>query len=656
MCFLYYENIVMSVTNNKTIEGKADVNQLSVDGIAQDLMQIEHGMELDKELQSIEDDAEVQKNLEEKNFFNKAFTLKDTLDKNLDEVAESDYEAFEFCVARFIVLPCLIKTMMQYRSNTTWIIDIAQYTQSLSWIDMSSPAWLQLFFSAMGVKKSRNTTKLFSMLWTQQPFMNQWVKKRLNTQIITPLKDASIVYAQQYNVLKRKKDKPSTEWIWQFWSNLKQEWLSPEWMNSARKKSDDKTKSVLRWLGAFWLIAGAYQLFVDKPRRKGAKAKIWWLIGDLTKGWALWSLWWMLTRYIMSQFETVEIPFEESIGVAQTEIMNVISEWDIKRFMWTITYEEQFSAIKSYKKYLTPVNKENKTIPGLKIQFKNHVSMIHAANLINYVKYEYKWQWANDKPFYPGDNTWDIYINRMDWEKEVISWWRWSTLSDTCPEINSSHDSRRIFTNYLNSLQEPWWKAGDDSNRYENPQNEVEESINEIKDLIESIFPSIEHWKARDLKCEQINPPYWKQFKIISRGDQETIITIHDTGQFNTIQSITIDWLDFPISCDNDVSWTIHTHHSTLSMFKEAVMLANLTNKAVKENKEKCLSNDPFTYWNTIAYKGIHVNNAPIWFSKHTRYLKDDTIQKYYPTLYKSLQKWDDQGFIKYLNDKGIWM
>jgi len=644
----------MVKTQNETIEWKGNKDAFSIDSLSNDLAVIEHEVELENELQLFSDTAEVEAMMEKSQFFTDAFSIETKFDSAFENVAENEYDTFEFSVGRFIVLPILVKSMMQTKSITTWKISINDYKNNASSLRLDNPIALQQHYTSMGLPSSKNVSKLFSMMKVNKPFVQWRVNKRLQQSIIDPIKEASVSYAEQYNTIKGKEEKNNFDgWsLSDFWQIVKNDWWGIEWVQSAWEQTDNKTQTILTWLWVWLFLTWAYTLRQTfTPKRRKGFTKVSWFFWDMGKWTLLWATGWLLAMYIAKKLEKFELTFEDALKAVPMEIETSISEWDIKKWMWDVSYDPQIWAIKSYKTYVTPINKKTKQIPWLNIKFTKHKSTIHAANLINFVKFKYKWQWKKKKPFYPDPDTWDIYIQRRDWSKEIVSWGRWSTLSQICPEINSSHNSRILMCNYLNEIQEPKWFQWN-QNHFDPPKNTIERSINSSLDLLEKTQEDTQYWNARLIDYETKESPT-KDICTIKSRDGETTFTIEKDKNW-TPTEISFPWCDtFVLTTDSS---QYYKHSSPEEMIVEWILIANFTNFLVKNFQNWCKKIHPYSFgdWHTAFWIYVKEENSFI----DTQVLrKSPSSLKKFPTLLASLAdnylNWKKEfPYIDYLNEK----
>jgi hypothetical protein len=388
-------------------------------------------------------------------------------------------------------------------------------------------------------------------------------------------------------------------------------------------------------------------------RRKKALLRGWWIIGWITvvKHWnwikeKLWY-WWL--------------SFEDSIAQVEAELGNISESDVINHWRWKITYDETKKEIQSYSGIWTKIDISNarlwmlwrKKIEWLDIKFSDYKQMIHASNLINYIKYKYKWRCLSNTPFITKWHTWDIYIKLKKWsnetrDEEIISGWLFSSLSTICPDllnwIFSNKSNKDKFLAYLNkqNMWKEWNIEQPDAN-----WDKVQESINKVCDDIintPSEFGSLgtERWpilaKAiNDQKTEYLIESRW------SPVQQETKIRLDVDSNWN-IKSWDIDWLSIQFTS-----------------LKELVRTANLVNKikyqySVSTPLFLSPGEDAFCWRGYLwLYLWIYVDNSTT-FSLDDRITKKSTLVSKMPTVYAEKTKFINYlNWLKTINDKWLW-
>lgn len=421
-------------------------------------------------------------------------------------------------------------------------------------------------------------------------------------------------------------------------------------------KKDWKTNSIraVSWLAIVWWAAwGIKKLWSwfsgwDKEKEKESSDKK----DDSKEGMSRWKKWLLalwgvgVGRWLWKNKDKIsewlwfseKLSFDDALKKVQWDINN-ISEVDIKSGIWEITYNETSKEIQSYKNVGTKIDKSNKKIPWLNVEFSDYEQMIFTANFINYLKYRHKWKWVNNSPFFVGQNGGNIYMktteNGKEKDQDVLSWWFRSTLADFAPDIDGwawkkalsliglkDNKWKEKLVAYLNGLD--IWQRWDSPNQ-ENPNNDpVISETNDVHDDIRN--------------------------------------TIHDLEQHG-ITRWTIQAEKVPDKDAYDIqSWNWSTRIELASWWKylvegmglvlpvnEAIRVANLANKMKSENQNKWRSAAPFSYererWKRWLY--IDLKDSPNRTSTKMRVLTNDAIEKTLPTIHE----WDNEKYlVDYLN------
>jgi len=640
----------MEETTNQVIEWTSGSEWFTIESLNSDLAKIEHEVELDNELHLFENSREIESMMEKNKFFSDAFSIESELHHWLHEVPESKYEGFEFSVGRFIILPILMKIMKQNKNSSNWKIHITNFQSSITSLQLNNPTVIQQLYSSLSLPKTNNTNKLLSLMRSNTSFMKWRTSQRLERSVSTPIKEASISFAKQYNEIKESWIPTTKETLSWFRDNVKNSWWGVAWVISAWNMADNKSKSKLTWLWAGLLLSwsyGLWKLFTEK-KRKGF-SKVSWFFGDLARWSLLWGWWWILAMYFFEKYKTPELSFEDSLKAVEMEVRNQISEKDIKRSMWNISYDNQVWWIKSYNKYVTPIDKNTKQIHWLNITFESHKSLIHAANLINYIKHRYKWAWSSKEPFHPSKNTGDIYIENLNWEEEIISWWWMSTLSTICPEIDDSYNTKIILCSYLNEIEDPKWYQWD-QDHFEPATNNIETAINTSLVLLEKTKKEERNWNARLIDYDLT---LWSEKDVctIKSRDRESIFHIKKDPQWIPIE-LEIPWCEwFKLTTSG---WSFHNHETAEEMIVEWVLLANYINFLTNRFMHWCKEINPFEYKNGVQSTWIYVNKKENWIFDTQVLVNTLASKKKFPTLMKSLKtsysNWKESPFLTYIN------
>ena len=320
-----------------------------------------------------------------------------------------------------------------------------------------------------------------------------------------------------------------------------------------------------------------------------------------------------------------KLTFEEALWTVQSDIAH-LSEKDLYTHMGKLEYKTETGEICSYDE-ATQIDKDKKMIPGLGIEFGKFEELIHAANLINYVKKTYRGRCAVANPFNAGQvaagDIWgDIYVKDQSGKDEVISGGIMSTLSDICPPI-AKGNGRKIFCTYLNSLQ-IWWKRD---------QPIEAKNGDPVHDTLQGVIEKITKTPTEPAFESQGNSRYITAEKI-----SETSYLIKSWGQK----------IDLTFQYKGDKITDIHVADLPIifSDLEEAIRVANLTNKLKSEYAGKCVDAKPFVEQN-IYKPGICILLPVMWkLTNHLRVISDTSMKQYTPTMYEKLET-----YIKWLNE-----
>lgn len=439
------------------------------------------------------------------------------------------------------------------------------------------------------------------------------------------------------------------------------------------EKSEEKKetwKKILRIVWWVWIVAWTVALFRRifgkkddgdskesrkerrRKRREERKSKSFWErpLGKVLK----WTWIWTGVYYVIHGIKTgrrnpkemfnwkekweAALTVEESLSIAAWEVNcgKIDENMFLQNFNW-IEYDKDSGLIKSYWEY-TQIDEKKRCIVWLEqVKFKTNIELVHAANIINCLKYNLRWKWWAKDAFSETSTWWDIQFCFSEaWAREVISgsntdlwrnilsvvwaggwaalwyltwnvavwiwsaiwlgaaWYIWwnaiddnSSLWKCCSTIKEWEHFKR-FIWYLNWIQEWWesiwlpWKQHVESE----DKSPIQVYINDVIKEIESASATdVDRWKARNLKAEQ-DPQNPNKYTISSYG-QTTTITFNSDIKNNSknqldpssIKSITIEkyW-------NNDICPELKLDFPhTQAWLKEAIKVVNLTNMIRKE-------------------------------------------------------------------------
>ncbi|MFA5747942.1 MAG: hypothetical protein WC872_02395 [Candidatus Absconditabacterales bacterium] len=341
--------------------------------------------------------------------------------------------------------------------------------------------------------------------------------------------------------------------------------------------------------------------------------------------------------YLYNYLKPNDLNFKDAMTQVKAELNN-IKESEINKDRGELKYDETSKEIKSYNTG-TKINKGwrplgKKSIEGLDIKFSDNKQLIHAANLVNYLKHEFGGRCTEDEPFDAGWRTGDYYVKINGGEKEVISGGIFSTIAKICPTLNngllSDTNNKQKFLAYINGLG-----CRAQGNNYpqpptngEKPREAANKIINEIINTPDPNFKGGGNNARKAINAEKIKD---NEYNVKSRDKETKINLTMNTTDPTKIDSTKVEGLDI-----------------TFTDLKEAVRTANLINKLKREYRGKCGSNNaPFSYRGKIdalghSRSGLYVNNERL----PDRAVKKESLQKRTPTLYANI----DPLFVDYLN------
>ena len=351
------------------------------------------------------------------------------------------------------------------------------------------------------------------------------------------------------------------------------------------------------------------------------------------------------------------LSFDDALTQVKAELGTISESDDMSLRGGDIVYLDPVKQIKSYG-LCTQIEKwdriTSKKIAGLDIKFSDNKQLIHAANLVNYIKHKYRWRCLADGPFHPGKITGDLYVDIKDWngttkEEEVISGGIFSTLSSICPDLlNGIITDRHNKDKFLAYLNKQWlWKEGSISapdDHWDKIQKKMNEVYEEIKAKPSAFDPSGEGKEGKERGQILTTPGNADktEYTVKSRGDppQEMKIKM----QADTAGNIT--------------SGKIEGFDTSFTDIKELLRTANLVNKL----KQQYSVTTPIhlkkptdeAFYRTSSYglfwwhAGIYADTSDIISlppKVDTRVVKKETLEREFPTVLANKEK-----FVAYLN------
>lgn len=485
-------------------------------------------------------------------------------------------------------------------------------------------------------------------------------------------------------------------WVWITWYAV-YKWVK-KLRNRAFWKDKDKNKS-----------KDKEEEKKDKENDKDKNETSWWKKFLIWAWIATWTVvWWVeiyknrnrISSWVKEKLGKA-LNFDEAMYTVESEVRNWINSddnfWEFSAHFEWMSYDENSQEISSFWQK-TKINKSNKTIEWEEmsdVQFASWEELFHAVNIVNFAKRELKWRWANESPFTVNKRTWDIDFNLSEsWKTQFIGanwsnfrtkvlglWWAWwcwllwwyflwlkwwliwatawwlawytlwsvidntSTMGRACGTIAKWANLQK-FVNYLNK-QNIWWEQEE---VYEpDDTTPIHKFLNEVKKEIDDTHGDEDSTK-RNLRIER-NESNPKEYTV-SSYDHELKIIVEwwstkkwESLDFNKIKKIHIEKYE-----EYDSRWDgldIDFPH-TEEWLKEAIRVANLTNKNVEDWKWKWWESYPFAYgkyvsWNNIAAFNFDIDTPGMWSNWQwwTCILTHDKLKKRYPTILKDLGKYN---------------
>ena len=503
-------------------------------------------------------------------------------------------------------------------------------------------------------------------VWSKDKWKEEWWKNLLRTAWFV----ATWVWAVALTV----------KWVKKLWNRAF--WKKESNKKSSEKdndKKDEKSEWKTPWRKKFLVwsaIAGG--------------TVIWWV--ELYKNWNL-------VKSFFKEKLWLVLSFDESLYTVETEVRNWINKdsnfWNMcGNFEW-LTYDENTQEICSFWEK-TKINKNKKEIDWMSwVQFASWEELFHAANLVNFAKRNLKWMWENSTPFQINKTTWDIDFSMSEeWKKKFISanwsnfwtevlwlwwawiwsllwlyflglkwglvWWVWAWLAwyTVWSLIDNTSTMRNIsstiakganlqkFVGYLNK-QNIWWEHKEE---YEpDDTTPMSKAFNEVKHEIDDAYWETDYSAIRDLKLDwdESQPSVYK----IKSYYQEVKITLEwcsakkwENIDYSKITKISIWKYEKKSQIEDEESrwdWLNIDFPHTENWLKEAIRVANLTNKIRHDWSKNWAEKYPFAYWKYKSPFGLEIDVPWLWtnYIWWTTILNNSTLKEKYPTLHKDLEK-----------------
>lgn len=350
------------------------------------------------------------------------------------------------------------------------------------------------------------------------------------------------------------------------------------------------------------------------------------------------------------------LSFDDALVQVQAELANISEADDMSLRGGTISYEESVKQIKSYEVW-TKIEKWDwitaKKIEWLDIKFSDNKQLIHAANLINYIKHKYKGRCLDTGPFHAGKITGDVYVDIKDWngttkEEEVISGGMLSTLSSICPDllngIVTDTNNKDKFLAYLN--KQGIWKEGNVWPDFTVKWDKINEEMKKIRqEVIDTPSEFNTLWEERG------------KVLVVPWNTDKTEYTVESRRNVLPKTKIKVE-VD---ATGNIISGKIDGLDTTFKDTKELLRTANLVNKLkyqytiatplhLKKPTDEAFYRTS-SYWLVgwlWWYAGIFADSSDIISlppKVDTWVVKKETLELEFPTVLANKEK-----FVSYLN------
>ncbi len=632
--------------NNKSIE-EPKYNESTLDTLIADLQKYKTDVEMQLELDAIKNSAEFIQQQEISRFFDDIIPLKDQLDNEYNTVESWTFMSYEFMLTRLVLMPILVKQMYATKVESTWLIDIDAYQEGIKQLTMNNAAWITNLYTTSVWQLDRQSKILTELLGHSWTLMSWWRDARL-IHLVKSIKNASIDYAKQYNTLvnesqseseKNQEDRPKKWWFfWKLFRLIKDWNFDFDTAAEERDNSSPKEKRNAMWLWLWLLCSWAYMIFKKSTKRTWFTENALWIWKDILTAWSLWTAWWVISMAIMRMFEKKQLTFEEALAYVDNQVMHNISEKSIKKWFDWVKYDEWDWSIVSYNNKRTLINYNAKKIQWFdSVTFKSYESLIHAANFINYIQENLAYTSRDNEPFSVNQFNWNIVMVNAQWNsKKILSWWRFSTLSSICPEINDTRKSRALFCTYLNQL---WcWKQKWPDNNFEDDKTIYWQAMRDmIKKISERNEWKQERWQ-RKLDYEHIEASQTKDVIAIKSYDKMKQITVMKSPSW-VYERILFNWYweDYFLSASRKHLW--HRHKNNEDLLLEWCLHANLFNRLAKHNHNLGQTSSPYTVITDWFGFTLWFNSINKKFGNEKQLYNNPKNKAFYPTLFKHISK-----------------
>ena len=544
---------------------------------------------------------------------------------------------------------------------------------------------------------------------------------RLYSSIINPEDSTS------KGVIDKTKDTYTTtkDWIWEQWNDVrdKEKWKEEWWMNALRTAWFVATwvwaaalayKWVKKlWNWAFWDNKNededeneneeAEEKTNKKKKNKEKKEKKdetpFWdrRYGKALKWTGIWTAAYYVSHWIYTKNRWLndlfdrekgkKLDFDMALDYCKWAIANQDNREDMS-YGLNLKYHEDTWEIEAYWERVK-INKNNRKIEWLAVDFKKYEHMINTAILIAYLKKNYSWKCANNTPFHlTGSRQWDINVNTWNGSEEAVDWtgnqWKivWVTsgcilgivtwifwwlkawaavwvpswivwyglwdaqdknniMNDHMPEVDNENWKKNLQA-YLNRLG--CWESRNQTAE-DVTESPIKKEVVECIETIQGTCPELENrWGRRKLDAIQ-DPNDERKYTIKAYGrDFSAEITWNEWNR--KIKILWISWWNPSIKADMS-KWNISSLELPL---KEWVYMSSLIGFLLDSYHNKWVDYPRFQWKDRIiANRGIYFNDATdLSFGYDTRVLSEEKLKERMPTLLRPI-------LLEFLNDWITW-
>lgn len=467
------------------------------------------------------------------------------------------------------------------------------------------------------------------------------------------------------------------KWIKKLWNRATWKKKEKEWWDNEDKTKENSDKKEEWWEKSFW----------NKPVWKFIKwawAVLWVWTGVYYVAHGLYTQ----NRWLNDLWDREKgkkMDFDTAMDYCKWAITNQ----DNKEGMWyglDLKYHEDTWEIEAYWEKIK-IDKSNRKIEWLKIDFKKYEHMINTAIVIAYLKKNYSWRCSSNSPFDLNWSwQWDINVATQEGSQEAVDWtWNWgritwiwtAAVASIITAIRSKNiklwasvltawwalwfawwyvfDSNNIMNKHMPELDDENWRK--ELTAYLNrmacweSRNQMEEDITESpikKEVVECMeeiqqtspeLPNL--WGVR--KIDAIQDPNNPEKYIIKVYKKEILAKVTWEPGDRKINILWIDGKNPTIKTNMEKSWL-----SNLNLpLKEWLYMSCLTWFLLNNYHNKWIKYPWFEY----TWRTNHAFKEWIYFSgdwTDTRVYSKDAFQQKMPTLF---QEENRKKYLEFLND-----